>query len=208
MPTSHTINQKHDPRLDGLHGLERIQERKRIYYLENKSKISQRNSEYQKANPEGRRERWRRYYYGSSHKLKQVRGRTKEKDLQYQRDWYQENRGKRVAQIQAWQLKNPELVREMISAARRRRSYRLRGAAGSHTTREWLELKHDYDYRCLMCFRKEPEIKLTEDHKIPISKGGTNNIDNIQPLCHSCNSKKHTKTWFAFYPICFPRYAH
>jgi len=65
--------------------------------------------------------------------------------------------------------------------------------AGSHTFGEWENLKKQYDFTCPCCNKQEPEIKLTEDHIVPVSRGGSNNIENIQPLCVSCNSKKNTK---------------
>jgi len=76
---------------------------------------------------------------------------------------------------------------------RKRRNIKY-NADGSHTLREWETLKAQYNWTCPSCGKKEPKIKLNEDHIIPLSKGGSDNIENIQPLCKSCNSKKHTKT--------------
>lgn len=70
-----------------------------------------------------------------------------------------------------------------------------RGATGSYKPQEWTSLKVKSNYACLMCKQKEPIIKLTIDHIIPISKGGSNNIENLQPLCRSCNSKKGNKIY-------------
>lgn len=71
---------------------------------------------------------------------------------------------------------------------------RKKKSVGSHTLAEWKALKAQYNHTCICCKRQEPEVQLTRDHIVPLSKGGTNNIDNIQPLCQSCNSKKHRKT--------------
>lgn len=82
-------------------------------------------------------------------------------------------------------------TQKMISQGKRRAIKNK--AEGFHTFGEWELLKKQYGYTCPSCGKKEPEIKLTEDHIIPLSKGGSNYIENIQPLCRNCNSKKQIK---------------
>lgn len=63
----------------------------------------------------------------------------------------------------------------------------------THSFGDWQLLKRQYGFRCPSCNVKEPEITLTEDHIVPLSRGGTDAIENIQPLCLKCNLRKHTK---------------
>ena len=69
----------------------------------------------------------------------------------------------------------------------------VRGAIGSFSLEDWLRLKQSHDYTCQMCGLREPGITLTRDHIMPLSRGGQNVIENIQPLCSSCNSSKKEK---------------
>ena len=74
-----------------------------------------------------------------------------------------------------------------IAHLKSRRYAREKGAVGNHTLTEWEDLKIEFDSKCAFC--RQPK-KLTKDHIIPLSEGGTDYIDNIQPLCRNCNSKK------------------
>jgi DNA-directed RNA polymerase subunit RPC12/RpoP len=87
-------------------------------------------------------------------------------------------------------LNNPRAYKAM---KQRMRLAIQKNSGGSFTQEEWEKIKEKYDFRCPSCNNLEPDIKLTVDHIIPISKGGMNTIKNIQPLCRSCNSKKKDK---------------
>lgn len=54
----------------------------------------------------------------------------------------------------------------------------------------------DRDNRtCYYCKKKEPEIRLSIDHIIPLAKDGSNELTNIITACMGCNSgKKDRKT--------------
>jgi 5-methylcytosine-specific restriction endonuclease McrA len=94
-----------------------------------------------------------------------------------------------VAYLREWRRKNHE---HSIALTQKRRA-RIKGCDGSYTAKEWRDLKAKHDHCCAECGRREPEIKLTVDHIIPLSKHGSNYIENIQPLCGSCNSRKGAK---------------
>ena len=60
--------------------------------------------------------------------------------------------------------------------------------------RDWLkELKLHKTFTCHWCWEKFPINKLTLDHVIPLSKGGSDTKDNLVPACAHCNCSKRAK---------------
>ncbi|NET87405.1 MAG: HNH endonuclease [Kamptonema sp. SIO1D9] len=46
------------------------------------------------------------------------------------------------------------------------------------------------NYCCQSCGKTSQQTILNIDHIIPLAKGGSNDISNLQTLCCSCNQKK------------------
>lgn len=88
-------------------------------------------------------------------------------------------------------IRNSEIWRlEGRLRSKNLRWVRMYSAAGSFTKKEFELLCASYGNICLSCHQRR---KLYPDHIVPIAKGGTNSISNIQPLCGRCNSRKGAK---------------
>lgn len=192
---------------------EKCRENKRQYYEDNKEQCLKRTTEYQKAHPEQKRKSGREYYHRNKDKQRLYDIEHKEARSAYKTKWAKENpdkvkasrerradvikernkkyneahRKEAVERAARWKRTHPEKAK----ANEHRREARKRNNGGCFTAEEWKILCEKYNNACLCCGRDD--VKLTADHVVPVSKGGLSSIDNIQPLCASCNSKKHDK---------------
>jgi 5-methylcytosine-specific restriction endonuclease McrA len=110
-----------------------------------------------------------------------------ERGREQAREWYHANKERARVRTRTWKRAHPE---EVALYEQRRRGRSL-GAAGDFTRAQWHNLVAQWCGRCAYCGRSS---KLTVDHRIPVSAGGTNTIDNILPACPRCNSRKHDRT--------------
>lgn len=105
------------------------------------------------------------------------------------------NKGKSVAKVKGSKNGNWKggISKNRGHYDRQRRALE-KASLGYHTDAQWEALKAKYQHICLCCKQQEPTIELTRDHIVPLSRGGTDLISNIQPLCRSCNSRKRALT--------------
>lgn len=56
-----------------------------------------------------------------------------------------------------------------------------------------------YNGKCAICGKAVKYKRMTIDHIVPLSQGGTNEYKNLQLACHSCNRMKNDFTVDQFY---------
>jgi hypothetical protein len=156
----------------------------------NKEHRAEYDRQYTNQNREKKRERNRLYARAHTDDAKERSRKHRESHPDRHEKWNKDNSALHVRLVNLWRLLNPD----KYFAQKRNRRARLKGSGGHVTAQEWRDLKAKYDHTCLCCGKREPEIRLTQDHVKPLAIGGEHVIGNIQPLCLSCNSKKHTKT--------------
>lgn len=170
---------------------DRVRENNRKYYQEHAEELREYSRQYRRDHPEVARknhqlyaeknvekERERKRKYQQSHSL-EARERSRQHYLAHPKKYLERGR--------QWRASHPEAQ----AALDHRRRTRKTEAGGSFTAAEWKALIEHYGGKCLCCGRDD--VSLTADHVVPVAKGGSSNIDNIQPLCKSCNARKWTK---------------
>ena len=163
------------------------------YHRVNSKILSQNTREWNRNNPERLRINQQRHYAKPEYKEKvrqrSVRKRAEHPEINREqcKRWRENNREHSRMLAARYLKEHPELGR-IKHNARRERLYS--GNCNKFSAEEWQQLCEKYDNRCLCCGKKK---KLTMDHIIPVSLGGSNGIDNIQPLCRECNSSKNIK---------------
>jgi hypothetical protein len=104
------------------------------------------------------------------------------------RAYYERNRKEVISRSRTWAKKNPEKVRIAKANNRRKRRVARYAGRGNFTAQEFKELCERYGNRCLRCGDMEAVVEA--DHVVPLTRGGLDDISNIQPLCGYCNRRK------------------
>ena len=194
---------------------ERILKRDKIWREKNKQSVKEYYKNKRKNNLEYYRKHDRERYIknknimsGYQRKYRE-NPKNREKRNKYYRNYYHKYKKRWIGYVNKWKINNPEKIKEYriqnkdrieqwqkewkkknIGKLRlqwaRRRTLRL-NAEGSYSIEEWDRLLHLVEGVCPCCKKFVGEDKLTVDHIIPLSKNGTNYIENLQPLCLTCN---------------------
>ncbi len=162
----------------------------RKYVEANKEHIQNLKRKHQDENPEKYDEALHKYRETHREEINAKARERRQQDLEHYRQIGRKSRDKHAEERNAYQREYGKANRDKLTLYTNNRRARKLFAKGSHTDEEWQVLKAKYNFKCLCCGKQEPEIKLTRDHIRPLILGGSDSIDNIQPLCAKCNSKK------------------
>lgn len=148
------------------------------YRITRKEKIKQYKKEYKEKFPERVKASQKKYRDKHEDDFKRYK-----RDF-YLRHGYWADPGNTKERSRKYRREHPEIVKACYL---KYKEQKLRNG-GKHTAKEWRKLVSYFEYKCVSC-RLKPK-KLEKDHVIPVSVGGSNSIENIQPLCRACNCKK------------------
>lgn len=168
-------------------------ERKAIYRRANAEKYRKSSAIYMKTHHEEVLEHQARYRKTHQEKLAERYAtyyKTHHEEVLERQARYCKTHPEKVAESQATYHRTHLEARRAI-AEKRRAKYSNTPIDELLTSAEWLAILAQADGHCAYC---DKEAKLTLDHVIPLSKGGTHSKDNVVPACLHCNSSKGNRT--------------
>lgn len=101
-------------------------------------------------------------------------------------NYYLLNKEKIKSVVLRYRKLNPEKVRNWKHT---RRATQHATSGNDLTPAQWIEIQKVQKHRCYYC-GKRCQSTLTQDHILPISKGGAHTLHNIIGACLSCNASK------------------
>lgn len=111
----------------------------------------------------------------------------------YAKEWSEKNPGKAYENFKRWLFER--LTDEDRAAYRRQHAHRKRArrlnAKGRFGRADVKRILSGQKMRCWWCDCKLEKYHL--DHRIPLSRGGTNDPSNLVASCPPCNQKKSSK---------------
>lgn len=121
-------------------------------------------------------------------KSREYSRRNAEKRNEYSRWYYKENKERILKRSARWRKRNQGYF---IHKNRERRA-RLLNSKGGHTKKDVKNLLKSQRFKCINC-RSCLRSGYHVDHMYPLSKGGSNDVTNIQILCPTCNLRKSAR---------------
>jgi len=124
----------------------------------------------------------------------------------YRREWYLEHKEESRLRHQKYQKENREKIYETAKKWKQKNRLRIivyeqnRRSLMKDLTLKTIQLVYEDNikkYGTLTCYLCKQSILFGNDcleHKMPLSRNGSNNYNNLEVACRECNTSKSNKT--------------
>lgn len=157
---------------------DKIKETSQKYRAENRDDLNAKTRQWQLDNQEKFRA------YQDAYRIKNAG-----KEAERKRQWRKVNLSREAAYCSQWAKDHPEL-RRINQQNRRARIRRSCGRLSSNLSQTLMALQKG---RCACCKSILSKKRVHLDHIMPLAMGGSNEDENIQLLCPTCNLSKSAK---------------
>ncbi len=192
---------------------EKIAEKKKIYDQENRCRFAERVKKYLQENRERIAIREKKYRQDNKNRIASRDKISYVKNKEKRKKYLQENRERIAIREKKYRQDNKEKIILYFKEYRKTDQCKITKTNSAHKiryqkisssnntipvdriyplTKELSQLLIRQNHKCNICYtlisREKKNIHL--DHYVPLSKGGSHSIDNVQWLCAKCNFEK------------------